>query len=184
MTEQIERTAIEDWAAIESLFTLRHSFAPLKFATLGMSSRLAKGRLGKLLAHKSAGSLAALVDQMEDDRVKAMRTFAAINLEQAASAFKITLVANVTAPLLVVTFFNQITPGGVGDQLYDIFGGEGNGIYGLFAGIAVGIAMLFGLGFYALANLNQARDIRNLIDLFAAERGIYFGLEDIDDMSA
>jgi hypothetical protein len=43
--------------------------------------------------------------------------------------------------------------------------------------VALGVAMV---AIYSLANTHQARDIRHLIDLYAAEQGIYFGLENMD----
>jgi len=43
--------------------------------------------------------------------------------------------------------------------------------------IIVSVMLMFVVG-YAIANLGQSRDIKNLIDVYAAERGIFFGLED------
>ena len=52
-------------------------------------------------------------------------------------------------------------------------------VFGIFM-----LMLLFLVLVYALASLNQARDIRHLIDLFAADRGVYFGLEDSSDLSS
>ena len=46
------------------------------------------------------------------------------------------------------------------------------------------LALLLLILIYSISCLNQARDIRHLIDLFAAERGIYFGLEDMSDLQS
>lgn len=184
MDEIIETTAVDDWAEIEALFKTHHGVSAGSWSMLGMSSRLGRGRLSRLFKHPAAGSLAAKMDQMGDERVKALRTIAAVNYEQVSAAFRFTLVANVTAPVLILTLANMLLKGGIGQLLRSLYGGDSASLI-LFL-VASGFALI-GLVFllmWAIIQLNQARDIRHLIDVFAAQRGIYFGLEDAGDPTA
>ena len=181
MDEVIENTVMEDWAEIEALFPTRRAMRPNKAWTNGISTRAGQGRLTRMTANPGAGPLAAKLDQMDDARVKAMRTFAAVNLEQASNGFRLTLVANVTVPVLVLTVANLLSPNGIGAMFLAAPSDEGILLL-LIAVIVFALLTLTSIITYALAGLNQARDIRHIIDLQAAERGIYFGLEDIDEM--
>ena len=107
-----------------------------------------------------------------------------MNLEQAVSAFRITIVGNFSIPIIMLSVAHQLTDGGVRKLFEFIHQGEFVAIifmivFGIFM-----LMLLFLVLVYALASLNQARDIRHLIDLFAADRGVYFGLEDSSDLSS
>jgi len=176
------KTASEDWTEIESYFPTVNAMKPNKAWVNWMSTRVGTGRLKQLFANRGAGRLAAKLDQMDGERVKAMRTYAAINFEQATYGFRYTLVANVTAPVLFLTVLNLLLPGGIAGMLVLSYGDEKLATLSFFIGFMFTFFVLVLMLSYSLAALNQARDIRHLIDLHAADRGIFFGLEDADDL--
>ena len=181
MDEVIENTVMEDWAEIEALFPTRRAMRPNKSWLSGLSTRAEFGRLSRVMANPGAGPLAVSLDQMDDARIKALRTIAAVNLEQAVYGFRATAVGNITVPALVLTVMSQIFSGSIGEAISEIYlDDQGRLAFLLACGFAV-VATIFNMS-KALAGLNQARDIRHVIDVQAAERGIYFGLEDIDEM--
>jgi hypothetical protein len=182
MEESLKKTIIEDWQGIVSQFPIGRFLLPRKFASMGFSSRLNTHAISRLLESRSAEQLAAILDQVDDARIKALRTYAAIYLEQISSAFRLTLVVNVTVPFLLLTFANLLVPGGLGQLLKDTYGGDVEGSF-IFGGLVLASVIFAAcVSIFALAQLNRARDIRNLIDLHAANRGIYYGLEDAGEM--
>lgn len=141
-------------------------------------------RIGDLLDSHGAAQLALLLDQRDDARVKALRTFAAINHEQAVAAFRLTLIVNVSVPVLILTLLNQAFPGLLG-RLYTASRQAGELSFWIQLNVLLtALALLLLILIYSISCLNQARDIRHLIDLFAAERSIYFGLEDMSDLQS
>jgi hypothetical protein len=182
--DDIQDTSVaSDWAEIEALFPVGWAMRPNKAWTNGISTRAGHGRLSRMLNNPGAGPLAAKLDQMNDAKIKALRTYAAVNLEQAAYGFRATAVANITIPALVLTISSQLASGSLGKFIFGVYDSRAAWV-GFLSTTAFVIIMIVLLMSYALAAFNQARDIRHIIDLRAAERGIYFGLEDIDDLHA
>jgi len=179
----ITKSVFQDWQEIEDLFPARGAMQAGSFATKAISSRMAKGRLNKMMSNSGASVLAERLDQMDDSRLKALRTYAAVNLEQAASGFRSTIVANVTTPVLVLTIMSQVLSK---NWLASIFVLNEEGLIGwvLIGVLVMSLIFLIFVLVFALASLNQARDIRHIIDLQAAERGIYFGLEDAEKLQS
>lgn len=176
-------SAFEDWQSLHDIFAKARGNKVMGWSS-GMSPRLHRNRLSRLLGSARARSISDFLKLRSDNRVKALRTYAAINMEQASSALRLTVIINVSIPIIFLTIFNQVFPG----ALNELFTGPDKFIReSLWF-----VAFIFALSFSALiiilaygtARLSEARDIRHLIDLAAAERGIYFGLEDMDDMQS
>lgn len=182
MDEVETSTAAGNWAEIVKLFPIFRFLLPRRLASFGLSSRLNAHAISRLGESPAARRLGAKLNQVDDARVKALRTYAAINLEQISSAFRITLVVNVTVPFLLLTFANLLAPGGLGQLLQDTYGGDAAGSMFFVGVVSASVVFAAGISIYALAQLNRARDIRSLIDLHAADRGIYYGLEDTGEM--
>ncbi|GLQ19875.1 hypothetical protein GCM10007854_08300 [Algimonas porphyrae] len=137
-----------------------------------------------LLQRSGAGNLDRLLADRSLSRIKTLRTFAVVNQEQASAAFRITVVANVTIPVVIITVLNLIFPGSPADMFRSLFAlNEGGTVFVWLLVVAYLSLLAGGLGF-GIANLSNARDIRHLIDLHAAERGIFFGLEDEDALQS
>ena len=168
------------WDEIVGLFKARTAFQPSKFWMSGLSSRLGSKRLSRLRTTKRALRLESLLNAASNRDVKALRTFAAVNQEQATAAFRLTMVNNITWPVGFLAIIHQFSPNGLGGLLQNSF--KTDFLFLSVLGATV-IVCVIGVALFALANLSQARDIRHLIDLHAAERGIYFGLEDMEELS-
>lgn len=177
-----EPTTIEDWTAIQPLFPRFGGRAFFKWLG-GVSPRLRRDRLSRLLVHPAAGSIAALLDQRSAHRVKALRTYAAVNMEQASAALRMTIIVNVSIPVIIITILSQISSGQIWEIYWSLYEGDPIQGVGLVTPILIAVAMLMWIIGLGATRLGQARDMRHLIDLFAADRGIYFGLDDTDDLS-
>lgn len=160
------------WDNITSLFKARHGIKYRSVFLTGLSTRVNAKRLSKLRNTKQAKALSAILTNLPKEKIKALRTFAAINQEQAVAAFKVTMVGNVSLPIGFLAVLHQVLPKGLGGTIIDLYDSEAALLF-LATGTLIGIVLIAIVAMYALANLNQARDIRHLIDLHAAERGIY-----------
>jgi len=177
------KSASEDWEHIASLFKAGAAMKPTRTWFNGMSSRLEYKRMERLQNTKQAKALKRYLTDLPDKRLKTLRTFAAVNQEQTLAAFRVTLLGNVSVPIILVTFFNQVTQGGF-TNIFRSMKLESPTLFTiLISGIIGGIVAIALMAIFAVANLGQARDLRHLIDIHAAERGIYFGLEDMDDLN-
>lgn len=182
--EAKETTAREDWNTIQSMFPANKAITRLSYAS-GMSSRLSYKRMQRMMDGKSATALAEFLKSRSLERVKALRTFASVNHEQAIAAFRLTVVINVSIPVIFLTVMNILTPdllAEVRDISTELSSAPLQTRLFLpalftFAVIATGCILIYGT-----LCLGQAREIRHLIDLHAAERGVYFGLEDSEDL--
>lgn len=178
-----ETTAREDWDEIQALFPASKGITRKSFEN-GMSSRLSAKRMQRLMGGKSAQKLDAMLSERGLERVKALRTFASINHEQALAAFRITVVTNVSIPVILLTVMNIIAPNLL-EELRELINMVAHVSFqtqlapALFLTVVALWTALFLT--YAVLCLGQAREIRHLIDLHAAERGVYFGLEDMDE---
>lgn len=150
----------------------------------GVSPRLGRNRLTRLMSLPAAGPLAALLDQRPIERIKALRTYAAINLEQASAALRMTVVVNVSIPVIVVAILSQISSGQIWAGMWAFYSEDPYQWLALAIPVAFALTALIIIMAVGATRLGQARDIRHLIDLFAADRGIYFGLDDMDDLQA
>jgi len=176
-------TTAEDWAQIQSLFPRSGGRRMLTWVS-GVSPRLGRHRLSRLLALPATGPLAALLDQRDIGRIKALRTYAAINLEQASAALRMTIIVNVSIPVIIIAILSQVSSGQVWADLWSFYTEEAYQWLALAVPLVLALITVLIVLASGATQLGQARDIRHLIDLFAADRGIYFGLDDMDDLQA
>jgi hypothetical protein len=178
-----EKSTQETWENIVAIFKLKHGLNVRAVWFTGLSSRIHKNRLSKLRNSQQASQLISILKDLPSQKIKELRTFAAINQEQATAAFRMTLVGNITIPVGIMALAHQLLPNGLGASIINFYNDDMVALSILILAAVLATIFIFLIGAYALVNLNQARDIRHLIDLHAAERGIYFGLEDMDDLS-
>ena len=178
-----EDSALADWTAIQAMFPAYRAISSKNWA-YAISNRMHGTRLTKLREGRWATALSELLKRRGDARLKALRTFAAINHEQAVAAFRLTLVVNVSVPVLILTLLNQAFPGAVGRFSTESLDAGQLAFWLQLNILLTALVFLLVILIYSVCALNQARDIRHLIDLFAAERGIFFGLEDTGDMQS
>lgn len=183
MEEFEDLSAFQDWEKVRSLFPSKKAMRPNKAWLSGLSTRLGDNRLERLLSDPRSQQLAVILDQFDDERLKAIRTYAGVNSEQALSAFRLTMIGNVTTPVILISVIHQLSNGGIKEFFEWLLQGDTIAMAGMFGGIAGFVIAVFIVVVYAVASLNQARDIRHLIDLFAADRGLFFGLDDLGEQS-
>ena len=87
MEEFEDLSAFQDWEKVRSLFPSKKAMRPNKAWLSGLSTRLGDNRLERLLSDPRSQQLAVILDQFDDERLKAIRTYAGVNSEQALSAF-------------------------------------------------------------------------------------------------
>jgi len=173
----------DDWTVIIGLFHRSEWRRHLGWIS-GVSPRMRARRIKALFDLPAAGPLAALLDQRNDRRIKALRTYAAINMEQAAAALRMTVIVNVSIPVIILTILSQTTSGRFWTDVLAIVSDDSSGLLALIATFLTVIILLFFFIGAGAKRLGTARDIRHLIDLLAADRGIYFGLDDTDDLQS
>ena len=183
MEEVEDLSAFQDWEKIRALFPSKKAMRPNKAWVNGLSTRLGDDRLDRLLSDPRSQRLAVILDQFDDDRLKAIRTYASVNLEQALSAFRLTMIGNVTTPIILLSVIHQLSNGGIKEFIGWLHQGDALSMAVIFGFIVFFAMIVFFVVVYAVASLNQARDIRHLIDLFAADRGLFFGLDDLGEHS-
>ena len=170
--------SVNEFEVIEKLFPIKAYMRPSRTWWYGISPRLLQRRLLELSTNDGALKLRDILTDKSESELKTLRIVAGINEEIAASALRIAMVVNVTVPLALLALANQLLPGGIGEFVVNAMGGDSSDYITFLIGGTLGIIYLLIYGVYALSHLTQARDIRQLIDIYAAECGIYFGLED------
>jgi hypothetical protein len=95
-----------------------------------------------------------------------------------------TVVVNVSIPVIVVAILSQISSGQIWNDMWAFYSKDAYQWLALAIPVAFALTVLVFIMALGATQLGQARDIRHLIDLFAADRGIYFGLDDMDDLQA
>lgn len=103
-------------------------------------------------------------------------------MEQAAAAMRMTIIVNVSIPIIIVTILSQISSGQLWNNLWSTYSDEPYGWLAIAVPLVTSLSILILVLAVGATRLGQARDIRHLIDLIAADRGIYFGLDDTDTL--
>ncbi|WP_298918603.1 hypothetical protein [uncultured Algimonas sp.] len=181
-TSQSETTSPrDDWNGLLDLFGAGRLRRAMKWS-FGFSPRLSRRRIAHLQDTGGAVAVSTLLARRDAACIKALRTYAAVNHEQAAAALRITAIVNVSIPVIVLTLATQMSDGAFWADIMSVYSATPLGWVvpvALLSGLLLATSILLGSG---AARLGEARDLRHLIELHAAERGIYFGLEDEDDM--
>ncbi|MEL6686078.1 MAG: hypothetical protein AAFP97_00480 [Pseudomonadota bacterium] len=132
------------------------------------------------MTEKNYEKVQSFLNDRSPERVKALRVYALTNQEQASAALRMTIVINVSIPVIFMTLSTQISDGRFWDSVWDLYASAPGGIAIILSTLIAALVVLFIILVWGASRLGEARDIRHLIDLYAAERGIYFGLEDAD----
>ncbi|MEM7730647.1 MAG: hypothetical protein AAF311_15500 [Pseudomonadota bacterium] len=171
-------TTLEDWTALLAL-PCDGMWRRIRAWTYSASSpRMRTARVPDLMTGKGAVALDAFLAARSRARVKALRTYAIVNQEQAAAALRMTTIANVSVPAVFITAASQISSGSIWNDLWRFYTRDPDAAVALAILSGVSLLVLAWLLAYSATRMGQARDLRHRIDLHAAGRGIYFGLED------
>lgn len=128
--------------------------------------------------------LSRYLESRDSPRIKALRVYASTNLEQVAAALRMTVIINVSVPVIFMTVTTQISDGRFWDILWELYAGDPGAITIIIGTLIIALLALLAILIWGTIRLGEARDVRHLIDLYAAERGIFFGLEDTVEMQS
>ncbi len=166
MTEDATRaTANSVWAEATSLFSNVRGMRPRRSWFTGLSVGAGRHRLERLTRSKAAGKLMPRILALPDAEFAVFRTYVQVNFEQAQSAMRLTLIANITIPVGFLVIANQFFPGLVQDFI-DFTSLDATLIALGTAGAALCLAI-----WYCYAGVFQARDLAHLTAIAAAKRG-------------
>lgn len=154
------------WNEATELFSNFKAMRPRSSWLTGLSVSAGRGRLERLKTSKPAKALLPKLDALPDDEFSVFRSYAQVNLEQAESAVRLSLVANITIPLGFLVVANQFFPGIV-RSLVDYTGADA-----MLLGLVSAGTLLFIAIWYCYAGVFQARAIDHLTTIAAARRGL------------
>ena len=170
---------LQEFERMQSLYPPSVARRAGRILTTGVSSRLGSARMRGLMGTREAKALTGWLDTQPLDRVKRLRVLAALNEEQARGALRTTLIANITVPLIALAVLNQTFPGWHTPLTSRA---DEPAVFGiLLLTVIPALLVIAGIGFFAVSYSNHARDLRQLCDVAAAKRGVYFGAEDADE---
>ena len=157
----------EIWLLFERKFSNLRGMRPGPGNLLGVSDRTHASRLSGLEQSKIARFVRDKTKALTDVELGLLMTKAAISHEQAASALRLTLVANVSIPLGGLIALSQLMPD-TAEMVRDFLAEGGVSLEILL--LSVAILVLIAL-WYSYAGVAQSRDLLHLLRIEMARRG-------------
>lgn len=135
----------------------------------GLASRAGPGRMQVLARSKPARKLHQLLAGVAPEEIAPLIVRSEINLEQALSGLRLTLVSNISVPAGAMVLFNQLAPQSLAEMLAAL------PLSVILMPIGLVLVLLVGVIWYAYAGVAAARDLNHLLRLqyadARAERG-------------
>ncbi len=131
----------------------------------GVSSRSGPLRVARLEACRPAKRLRAILSDLGPADIERLLVRSEVNLEQAISAFRLTLVANISIPVGLVVLINQLAPGAIGNLIAQ------TPALAILLPLSLTLALLITVMWYAYAGALAARDLNHLLRLRLADTG-------------
>jgi len=163
------------WDAIAPIFSGRAFMRAEASWLAGLASRTGHDRMRRLTGSKQAKRLQPMIAGLDRRQLSRLIVRSAINHEQAMSALRLTLVANISGPVGALVLLNQFLPGSVQDFVVSL--PPPVVILPLF----LGIVTLFSVIWFSYAGVTAARDLHHLLRLRLAEMGDGEGEPDDED---
>lgn len=153
------------WREISAYTSPRDFFSVTQWA--GVPARSHRDRLARLSSGKSARRVLARLAECTEADVRQLGELAAINAEQAETAFRRAFVVNISAPFAFVVAFGQLAPATFADIVQSL------AAPGPTSALIVILAALVPLSIgYTYLRATDARDLRDLVRLHGAARGL------------
>lgn len=153
------------WDEISKYAAPRNFFDVTQLA--GVPPRSHRDRLARLAGSSPARRVLARLEQCAESELRQLQTLADINAEQAQTAFRRAFVVNISAPFAVVVAFGQLAP----ELFSEIV--QSMTTPGLTSVLIVLLAAFIPLSIgYTYLRATDARDLRDLIRLHAAAKGL------------
>ena len=174
-----EKVPVETiWNQIAPIFSNRAFMRPHRSWVGGVSERTGFDRMAQLTRSAPARKLAPLVAGLDAVELGRLVVCSAINQDQAASALRLTLVANISVPVGALVLINQFLPGSVQDMILDL------PLLVVFGTLMTMIVILIGVIWFAYAGVAAARDLNHLLRLHLADKTGGAGGADDEDGDA
>jgi hypothetical protein len=151
------------WAKIAPVFSNRAFMRPHSAWYFGLASRAGENRIRELTGSAPARRLKAVLAEADAAQISRLAVRSAINQDQAEAALRLTLVANISAPVGGLVLLNQFLPGSVVDTFLDL-----SPLVVLMPLLMV-VSILLAIIWYAYAGVAAARDLNHLLRIAQAE---------------
>jgi hypothetical protein len=161
------------WPEVARLFRNGAAFGPSPAWGFGLSARVGPERLGRLLRSRPARKLEAIVEGLSCDRLLHISQLARVNLEEARSGLRMTLVANVSVPLGFLLIINGTNPGWYAALASAL------PLPAILGALFVGLSMLLCIVLYSIAGVTAAQSLAHLMHLHLSARGCLAGHTDL-----
>lgn len=145
------------WNQIAPIFSNRAFMRPHRTWFGGVSERTGFDRMTHLTQSAPARKLAPIVAGLDAVQLGRLAVRSAINQDQAASALRLTLVANISVPVGGLVLLNQFLPGSVQDTIRNV------SLIGVFSALMAMLCVLLGVIWFAYAGVAAARDLNHLL---------------------
>lgn len=160
------------WTEIAQAFSNRAFMKYNPTWLWGISARSGPRRIARLEGSRSAIHLQKILADLGNAEIASLLVRSEVNLEQALSAFRLTLVVNISIPLGLMVLINQLAPGAIGNLLAE------TPVEAILVPLFLALGLLITSMWYAYAGALAARDLNHLLRLRLAdaETGMARGL--------
>lgn len=158
-------TAETLWPEIARAFSNRAFMRASPSWLSGLADRAGASRLQRLQATRPAKALKRLISGLDPVQLQRLLVYSEVNQEQATSALRLTLIANISIPVGLLVLFNQVLPGSI--QAFVATLPE----IAIVAPLVAVISLLVGVLWFAYAGVDAARDLNHLLRLKLADAG-------------
>lgn len=131
----------------------------------GLAARAGASRIDRLKATGPAKKLKPLIASLDQDQLRTLLVYSEVNHDQALSALRLTLIANISIPVGFLVLFNQFLPGSIQAFVDSL------PLAAILLPLGLALSILVGVLWFAYAGVNAARDLNHLLRLSAAEAG-------------
>ncbi len=151
------------WREIAKIFANRAFMRPHSSWFAGLASRSGFDRLAQLTGSRPARRVAPLLAGLGRAQLRRLLVCSVINQDQAMSALRLTLVANISVPVSGLVLTNQFFPGSVEEVLISL------PPMAVLAPLVAMLSILIGILWFAYAGVAAARDLNHLLRLRLSE---------------
>lgn len=166
------------WPEIAKAFSNRAFMRVSPSWLSGLADRAGASRLERLQATRPAKTLKRLIAGLDRQQLQRLLVHSEINQEQAASALRLTLIANISIPVGFLVLFNQFIPGSIQGFIATL---PALTVVGLLVTV---LSLLVGVLWFSYAGVAAARDLNHLLRLSLAEAAQPAGGEDDEPVDA
>lgn len=157
------------WPEISKAFSNRAFMRASASWLSGLAARAGASRMERLQATGPARKLKALIAGLDRAQIRRLLVYSEINHDQALSALRLTLVANISAPVGLLVLFNQFLPGSIQAFIGTM------PTAAILIPLVMALSLLVGVLWFAYAGVAAGRDLNHLLRLSLAEAGLSAG---------